>query len=164
MKKTLAMNKEDIFSYENKLNLVKIFYSIILVYYLFVLFFFCFTNGSIQNSIQDNFIYILLPLALPIVLSFVGLNNFKIEKNAEYIKIYSDCIFMSTFSNEFSKKMIINIHEPFENIITLSHFGLRKFLVIKYFKNNKLVKSKVNISLLSKKELNDLQKKLKTNK
>ena len=71
---------------------------------------------------------------------------------------------MSTFSNEFSKKMIINIHEPFENIITLSHFGLRKSLVIKYFKNNNLVRSKVNISLLSKKEINDLQKKLKTNK
>ena len=91
------------------------------------------------------------------------MQNF-VEKNAEYVKIYSNCIFMSNFSEKFSEKMIVNLHEPFEKNITRSHFGLRKSLVIKQNINEKSVKGKVNISLLSGIQQNDLHKKLESNK
>ena len=158
------MKNNDLFSFENKLNFVKSLYITMLVGYLIIFFFLIFTNGSIQNNIQDNYLYILLPLFIPIFLSMVGLNNFKIEKNAENVKIYSDCIVMSSFSDKFNKKMIINLHEPFDKNITISHFGLRKSLVIRQNINDKLVKGKINISLLSSIQHNDLQEKLKSNK
>ena len=53
---------------------------------------------------------------------------------------------------------------PFENKISKSHFGLRKSLTVSQKVNNKLVKNKINISLLSNKELELLQQKLTNNK
>ena len=103
----------------------------------------------------------MIPLLMPIILSLVGLNDYKIESNSEYIKIYSNCILMGMFYDTFKKKVIINIKEPFENKISKSHFGLRKSLIIRQIVNNKLVKSKINISLLSNNELELLQQKLK---
>ena len=158
------MKNNDLFSFENKLNFVKSLYIAMLVGYIIILFFLFFTNGSIQNNIQDNYLYILLPLFIPIFLSMVGLNNFKIEKNTENVKIYSDCIVMSSFSDKFNKKMIINLHELYDKNISTSHFGLRKSLVIRQNINDKLVKGKINISLLSSIQHNDLQEKLKSNK
>jgi hypothetical protein len=158
------MKSKDIFSNENKLIMVKSIYLSMLISYLILFVFLCFTNGSIRYFLQQNMLYILLPLFLPLILSFVGLNDYKIEKNAEYVKIYSNCIFMSNFSEKFSEKMIVNLHEPFEKNITRSHFGLRKSLVIKQNINEKSVKGKVNISLLSGIQQNDLHKKLKSNK
>jgi hypothetical protein len=71
---------------------------------------------------------------------------------------------MSSFSDKFNKKMIINLHEPFDKNITISHFGLRKSLIIRQNINDKLVSGKINISLLSSIQHNDLQEKLKSNK
>ena len=130
--------------------MVKSIYLTMLVSYFILFVFLCFTNGSIRYFIQQNMLYILLPMALPLILSLVGLNDFKIEKNAEHVKIYSNCIFMSKFSDNFSEKMIVNIKEPFENDLKSSHFGLRKSLVVRQKIKNKSVKSKVNISLLSR--------------
>ena len=137
--------------------MLKSIYLTMLLSYFILFVFLCFTNGSIRYFIQQNMLYILLPMALPLILSLVGLNDFKIEKNAEYVKIYSNCIFMSKFSDNFSEKMIVNIKEPFENDLKSSHFGLRKSLVIRQKIKNKSVKSKVNISLLSRLEQEDLQ-------
>tara|TARA_B100001057_G_scaffold389993_1_gene397859 strand:+ start:418 stop:894 length:477 start_codon:yes stop_codon:yes gene_type:complete len=158
------MRNKDIFSNNNKLFLVKSIYLFMLVLYFFLFVFLCFTNGSIRHFLQQNMLYILLPMVLPLILSLIGLNNFKIEKNDEYVKIYSNCIFMSKFSENFSEKMIVNIKEPFENDLKSSHFGLRKSLVIRQKIKNKLVKSKVNISLLSRLEQYDLQQKLNISK
>jgi hypothetical protein len=119
------------------------------------------TNGSISFFIKNNIIYAMIPLLMPIILSLVGLNDYKIESNSEHIKIYSNCILMGMFYDTFKKKAIINIKEPFEKKISKSHFGLRKSLIIKQIVNNKLVRSKINISLLSNKELDLLQQKLK---
>ena len=88
----------------------------------------------------------------------------KIEKNAEHVKIYSNCIFMSKFSDNFSVKLIVNIKEPFKDDLKSSYFGLRKSLVVRQKIKNKLVKSKVNISLLSRLEQEDLQQKLNISK
>ena len=135
-----------------------------LVSYFILFVFFCFANGSIHYFLQQNMLYILLPMALPFILSLVGLNDFKIEKNAEHVMIYSNCIFMSKFSDNFSEKMIVNIKEPFENDLKSSHFGLRKSLVVRQKIKNKSVKNKVNISLLSRVEQVDLQQKLNIRK
>ena len=67
---------------------------------------------------------------------------------------------MSKFSDNFRNKMIVNIKEPFENNLKSSHFGLRKSLVVRQKIKNKLVKSKINISLLSQLEKN-IYKKIK---
>lgn len=156
------MKNNDFYSFENKLSFIKSLYTVMLLVYVVIMCFLFFTNGTIQNFIEDNYLYISLPLLLPLFLSLVGLNDFKIEKNAEYVKIYSNCILMSRFSEKFSEKMIINLHEPFEKKISKSHFGLRKSLVIKQNKNDKSVRSKVNISLLSSIQQNDLQENLKS--
>lgn len=140
--------------------MVKSIYLTILVSYIILFVFLCFTNGSIRYFLHQNMLYILLPMALPLILSLVGLNDFKIKKNTEHVKIYSNCIFMSKFSENFSEKMIVNIKEPFENYLKSSHFGLRKSLVVRQKIKNKSVKSKVNISLLSRLEQEDLQQKL----
>ncbi|NDG53427.1 MAG: hypothetical protein EBY39_10450 [Flavobacteriia bacterium] len=158
------MRNKDIFSNKNKLFMVKSIYLTMLVSYFILFVFLCFTNGSIRYFLQQNMLYILLPMALPLILSLVGLNDFKIEKNAEHVKIYSNCIFMSKFSDNFSEKMIVNIKEPFENDLKSSHFGLRKSLVVRQKIKNKSVKSKVNISLLSRLEQEDLQQKLNISK
>ena len=158
------MRNKDIFSNKNKLFMVKSIYLIMLVSYFILFVFLCFTNGSIRYFLQQNMLYILLPIALPLILSLVGLNDFKIEKNAEYIKIYSNCIFMSNFSDNYSKVMIVNIKEPFQNDLKSSHFGLRKSLVVRQKIKNKSVKSKINISLLSRLEQEDLQQKLNISK
>jgi hypothetical protein len=71
---------------------------------------------------------------------------------------------MSKFSDNFSEKMIVNIKEPFENDLKSSHFGLRKSLVVRQKIKNKSVKSKVNISLLSRLEQEDLQQTLNISK
>ena len=52
----------------------------------------------------------------------------------------------------------------FENDLKFSHFGLRKSLVVRQKIKNKSVKSKVNISLLSRLEHDDLQQKLNISK
>ena len=140
------MRDKDIFSNKNKLFLIKIIYLTMLVSYFILFVFLFFTNGSIRYFIQQNMLYILIPLSLPLILSLVGLNDFKIEKNAEHIKIYSNCIFMSNFSDNYSKVIIVNINEPFQKI------------------KNKSVKSKINISLLSRLEQEDLQQKLNISK
>ena len=158
------MKNKDIFSNKNKLLIVKSIYSTMLVSYFILFVLLCFTNGSISFFIQQNIIYILLPISLPLILSLVGLNDFKIEKNAEHLMIYSNCIFMSKFSDNFSEKIIVNTKEPFENNISISHFGLRKSLVVTHKIKNKFVKSKVNISLLSRLEHKDLQQKLNFSK
>lgn len=158
------MSNIDIFSNKNKLFIVKSIYLTMLVSYFILFVFLCFTNGSIRYFLQQNILYILLPFSLPLILSLVGLNDFKIEKNAEHLMIYSNCIFMSKFSDNFSEKIIVNTKEPFENNISTSHFGLRKCLVVSYKIKNKLVKSKVNISLLSRVEYEDLQQKLNFSK
>ena len=144
--------------------MVKSIYLTMLVSYFILFVFLCFTNGSIRYFLQQNMLYILLPMALPLILSLVGLNDFKIEKNAEHVKIYSNCIFMSKFSDNFSEKMIVNIKEPFENDLKSSHFGLRKSLIITQKTKNKLLTSKVNISLLSSLEKKDLEQKLNISK
>ena len=154
------MSDKDIFSNKNKLFLIKSIYLTMLVTYLILIVFLCFTNGSIRYFLQQNILYLLLPIALPLLLSLVGLNDIKIEKNAEYVKIYSNCIFMSIFSDNYINKMIVNINEPFENYIKSSHFGLRKSLVVRQKIKDKSVKSKVNISLLSRLEQEDLHQKL----
>ena len=158
------MRNKDIFSNKNKLSLIKSIYLTMLVSYFILFVFICFTNGSIRYFLQQNMLYIILPMALPLILSLVGLNDFRIEKNAEHVKIYSNCIFMSKFSDNFSEKMIVNIKEPFENDLKSSHFGLRKSLVVRQKIKNKSVKSKVNISLLSRLEHKDLQQKLNISK
>ena len=144
--------------------MLKSIYLTMLLSYFILFVFLCFTNGSIRYFIQQNMLYILLPMALPLILSLVGLNDFKIEKNSEHVKIYFNCIFMSKFSDNFSEKMIVNIKEPFENDLKSSHFGLRKSLVVRQKIKNKSVKSKVNISLLSRLEQEDLQQKLNISK
>ena len=158
------MRNKDIFSNKNKLFMVKSIYLTMLLSYFILFVFLCFTNGSIRYFIQQNMLYILLPMALPLILSLVGLNDFKIEKNSEYVKIYSNCIFMSQFSDNFRQKMIVNIKEPYENNFSTSHFGLRKSLVVRQKIKNKFVKSKVNISLLSRLEKEDLHQKLNISK
>ena len=155
------MNSKDVFANENKLYLVKSLYILLFIFYLIVFVFLFLTNGSISLFIKNNIIYAMIPLLMPIILSLVGLNDYKIESNSEYIKIYSNCILMGMFYDTFKKKVIINIKEPFENKISKSHFGLRKSLIIRQIVNNKLVKSKINISLLSNNELELLQQKLK---
>jgi len=130
------MRNKDIFSNKNKLFIVKSIYLTMLVSYFILFVFLCFTNGSVRYFLQQNILYILLPFSLPLLLSSVGLNNFKIEKNAEHLMIYSNCIFMSTFSDNFSEKIIVNTKELFEN----------------------------NISLLSRVEYEDLQQKLNFSK
>ena len=155
------MNSKDVFANENKLYLVKSLYILLFIFYLIVFVFLFLTNGSISFFIKNNIIYAMIPLLMPIILSLVGLNDYKIESNSEYIKIYSNCILMGMFYDTFKKKVIINIKEPFENKISKSHFGLRKSLIIRQIVNNKLVKSKINISLLSNNELELLQQKLK---
>lgn len=154
------MSNRDIFSIDNKILMVKSIYLIMLISYFFLFVFLCFTNGSIRYYLQQNLLYILLPMLLPLILSLVGLNDFKIEKNAEYVKIYSNCIFMSKISDNYSEKMIININEPYDNNFSTSHFGLRKSLVVRQKIKNKSVKSKINISLLSRLEKEDLIQKL----
>ena len=154
------MSNRDIFSIDNKILMVKSIYLIMLISYFFLFVFLCFTNGSIRYYLQQNLLYILLPMLLPLILSLVGLNDFKIEKNAEYVKIYSNCIFMSKISDNYSEKMIININEPYDNNFSTSHFGLRKSLVVRQKIKNKSVKSKINISLLSRLEKEDLKQKL----
>jgi len=156
----LVMRDKDIFSNKNKLFLIKSIYLTMLVSYFILFVFLCFTNGSIRYFLQQNMLYIFLPVTLPLILSLVGLNDFKIEKNTDYLKINTNCIFMSRLSNNYSYKIIVNIKEPFENNIIRSHFGLRKSLVVKQVIKNKSVKSKFNISLLSKLEYEDLQQKL----
>ena len=158
------MRNKDIFSNKNKLSLIKSIYLTMLVSYFILFVFICFTNGSIRYFLQQNMLYIILPMALPLILSLVGLNDFRIEKNAEHVKIYSNCIFMSKFSDNFSEKMIVNIKEPFENDLKSSHFGLRKSLVVRQKIKNKSVKSKINISLLSRLEQEDLKQKLNISK
>ena len=81
------MRNKDIFSNKNKLFIVKSIYLTMLISYFILFVFLCFTNGSIRYFIQQNMLYILLPMALPLILSLVGLNDFKIEKNAEHLKI-----------------------------------------------------------------------------
>ena len=71
---------------------------------------------------------------------------------------------MSNFSDNYSKVIIVNINEPFQNDLKSSHFGLRKSLVVRQKIKNKSVKSKINISLLSRLEQEDLQQKLNISK
>ena len=158
------MSEKDILSNNNKLFIIKVIYFIMFIFYIILSVLLFFTNGSIQYHIKQNILYILLPVTLPLVLSLVGLNNFKIEKKYEYLKIYSNCIFMSNFSDNYSKVMIVNINEPFQNDLKSSHFGLRKSLVVRQKIKNKSVKSKINISLLSRLEQEDLQQKLNISK
>ncbi len=158
------MWNKDIFSNNNKLIILKSIYLALLVSYFIMFILLCFTNGTIRYFLLQNMLYILLPIFIPLVLSLVGLNDFKIEKNADQVKIYSKCIFMSKFSDNFSKKMIVNIKEPFENNLKSSHFGLRKSLVVRQKIKNKSVKSKINISLLSRLEKQDLKQKLNITK
>ena len=73
------MSEKDIFSNNNKLFIIKVIYFIMFVFYMIISVLLFFTNGSIQYLIQQNIWYILLPVSLPLVLSLVGLNNFKIE-------------------------------------------------------------------------------------
>ncbi|MAZ54725.1 MAG: hypothetical protein CMP55_02850, partial [Flavobacteriales bacterium] len=84
MKKILIMSEKDILSNNNKLFIIKVIYFIMFVFYMILSVLLFFTNGSIQYLIQQNILYILLPASLPLVLSLVGLNNFKIEKKSEY--------------------------------------------------------------------------------
>ena len=155
------MISKDIYTNENKLYLVKSLYITLFICYLILFVFLFLTNGSISCFIKNNLIYAIIPLVIPVILSLVGLNDYKIESNSEYLKIYSNCILMGMFFESFKNKMIININLPFENKIYKSHFGLRKSLIVKQIVNNKLMKNKINISLLSNKELEHLQQKLK---
>ena len=158
------MNSKDTYANENKLYLIKKLYFILFIFYLVLFVFLFLTDGSISDFIRNNIIYSLIPLFMPTILSLVGLNDYKIESNSEYLKIYSNCILMGMFFENFRKKIIINIKVPFENKISKSHFGLRKSLTVSQKVNNKLVKNKINISLLSNKELELLQQKLTNNK
>ena len=144
--------------------MIKSIYLSMLVSYFILFILLYFTDGSIRYFLEQNLLYIFLPVSLPLIMSLVGLNDFKIEKNAEYVKIYSNCIFMSKFSDNFSEKIIVNIKEPFENDLKSSYFGLRKSLVVRQKIKNKSVKSKINISLLSRLEQEDLQQKLNISK
>ena len=137
------MRNKDIFSNDNKILLVKSIYLAMIVSYFFLFIFLCFTNGSIRYFLHQNLLYILLPMLLPLILSLVGLNDFKIEKNAEYIKIYSNCIFMSKFSDNYSEKIIVNINEPYENNFSISHFWVKKIISRKTKDKNKSLKVKL---------------------
>ena len=60
--------------------MVKSIYLTMLVSYIILFVFLCFTNGSIRYFLHQNMLYILLPMALPLILSLVALNDFKIKK------------------------------------------------------------------------------------
>ena len=59
--------------------------------------FLCFFIIYISDFIKNNIIYSLIPLFIPMMFSLVGLNDYKIESNSEYLKIYSNCILMGMF-------------------------------------------------------------------
>ena len=155
--------KSDPFTIKNKLLAIKILYFIIALTYTLLLIIFLTTNGSISILIEQNIGLILMPLLIPFVLSFIGLYDYSIEKNSEVIKIYSNCIIMSKFSEKFKNKMIIQKGKPFEKKISLTNFGFKKILTVEQNIQNKKVKSKINISLLSIKEINNLTKTLNIN-
>ena len=69
--------------------MVKSIYLTMLVSYFILFVFLCFTDGSIRYFIQQNMLYILLPMALPFILLLVGLNDIKIE-NLERMEAWID--------------------------------------------------------------------------
>ena len=70
---------------------------------------------------------------------------------------------MSKFSEKFKNKMIIQKGIAFERKISLTNFGFKKILIVEQNIQNKKVKSKINISLLSAREFNNLTKTLNIN-
>jgi len=155
--------KSDPFSIKNKLLAIKILYFTIMIIYTILFIIFLTTNGSISILIEQNIVLILMPLLIPFALSFIGLYDYNIEKNSEVIKIYSNCIIMSKFSEKFKNKMIIQKGIAFERKISLTNFGFKKILIVEQNIQNKKVKSKINISLLSAREFNNLTKTLNIN-
>lgn len=153
----------DPFSNKNKLLAIKILYFTMLLIYISLLIIFLTTNGSISILIEQNIVLILIPLLIPFVLSFIGLYDYTIEMNSEVIKIYSNCFIMSKFSEKFKNKMIIQKEKPFERKISHTNFGFKKILVVEQNIQNKKIKSKINISLLSIKEFNKLANTLNIN-
>ena len=113
------MRNKDIFSNKNKLFMNKDY---LFNYANIILYFVCFSmfyQWKYSLFYSTKYAIYFITYDFPLILSLVGLNDFKIEKNAEHVKIYSNCIFMSKFSENFSEKMIINIKEPFENKFSL---------------------------------------------
>ena len=153
----------DPFSNKNKLLAIKILYFTMMLIYISLLIIFLTTNGSISILIEQNIVLILIPLLIPFILSFIGLYDYTIEMNSEVIKIYSNCFIMCKFSEKFKNKMIIQKEKPYQRKISHTNFGFKKILIVEQNIQNKKIKSKINISLLSIKEFNKLANTLNIN-
>ena len=70
---------------------------------------------------------------------------------------------MCKFSEKFKNKMIIQKEKPYQRKISHTNFGFKKILIVEQNIQNKKIKSKINISLLSIKEFNKLANTLNIN-
>lgn len=154
------MKNNNSLSSDNKLNMISILYMLMAIFYLFVILLVLFSSGSIRQLILENFISLLIPLLIPLLLSFIGLRRFKLEINSQHIKMYSNCIFMSNFSDDFNEKLIFKKDDFDSNQEHISFLGLKRNLVVFYKSKGKLIKKKINISFLSSKERTNLHNQL----
>ena len=132
-----------------KLDFISFVYIVLSLFYVFTIVILLFTSGTIKQELLDNISFVLLPLLLPLLLSFIGLRRLKFDINSKYIKFTSDCIFMSYLSDNFSDKTVLKKGDYNSNYESTSILGFKRELVLLYKKNDQHLKKKINISFLS---------------
>jgi hypothetical protein len=146
----------------NKIKSKEIFPKIKIIYVtLFLFYCLCFliiflTNGTIEYYLKENMNFLLVPLTIPFLLSFLGVYYFTFQNNNGLVEINNNCMLLGSFIQGYRKQLIIPFNTITDFQLNSSFFGFKRVLSIKFKGNNRKYRKEFNISLLSKTETNSL--------
>lgn len=117
-----------------------------------------YTNGTLKQSIVQNYLFSLFLLLLPLsIYSIIGVYKFSYYEENTILTINSKCISFGDIISGFSQDLDIPKNHVLDYQFGNKFFGLRKVMYVTFFMNGLEKKKKFNISMLSNGETNLLK-------
>lgn len=129
-------------------QLIKFIYLSLFIFYAFCGWIY-FTNGLLNTILINNFIYILLPITIPIIFSFLGVYRFSYKEKNGLIEFKNSCMFLGHLNKNYRKELVIPSKKILNMNLESSFLGFKRILQVKFLGNNKTYEKRFNISLLS---------------
>ena len=137
-----------------KLFMLYLMIGLVLLSLFFIVFY---TNGTLKQSIVQNYLFSLLLLLPLFIYSISGVYKFSYYEENTILTINSKCIGFGDVISGFSQDLDIPKNHVLDYQFGNKFLGLRKVMYVTFFMNGSEKKKKFNISMLSHGETNLLK-------
>ena len=137
-----------------KLFMLYLMIGVALLSMFFIVFY---TNGTLKQSIIQNYLFSLLLLLPLFIYSIIGVYKFSYYEENTILTINSKCIGFGDVISGFSQDLDIPKNHVLDYQFVNKLLGLRKVMYVTFFMNGSEKKKKFNISMLSHGETNLLK-------